>query len=143
VLGMDNGVTGSPYGAGSVMGAAPLDVLELSVFWIDDVVARVRRFRGLFFGGSFCRLLFPVDGGVAVVTVSGVAVRLLLLLAVVSSLESTSTKTSSSSPSCSTDDGVSLYPRPLSPPLEVRPFCSAVSDSHHLVYPRFSAGAGD
>ena len=106
-------------------------------------MAKVRRFRGRFFGGSFCRLLFPVDGGVvAVVTVSGVAVRLLLLLAVASSLESTSTNTSSSSPSCSTDDGVSLYPRPLSPPLDVRPFCSD-ADSHHLVYPRFSAGVGD
>ena len=143
MLGMDNGVTGSPHGAGSVIGAATLDVLEISVFWRDEVVAKVRRFRGRFFGGSFCRLLFPVDGGVvAVVTVSGVAVRLLLLLAVASSLESTSTNTSSSSPSCSTDDGVSLYPRPLSPPLDVRPFCSD-SDSHHLVYPRFSAGAGD
>ncbi len=89
-------------------------MLETLVFWSDEVVARVKR--GLFFGGSFCPLFFPGEGGVAVAAVSSAPVR--LLLAVASSFESTSTKTSLSSSSCSIEDEVLLYPRPLSHSLD-------------------------
>jgi len=138
VLRMDKGVIGNPYGAGSVMGATPLDVLDISAFKRDEVEARVSCFRGLFFGGSFCNLMLLIESDVASDTFSSV-VFWLLLLTLSLSMESTSIKTSSSSLSCTTDVGVSLYPCPLTPALDVLSFCS---DSHHLAKPRFLTGTG-
>jgi hypothetical protein len=117
---MDSGVTGIVKGAGRVIGGLdPQELEEMSGFWR---VGRGGRLRGRFFGGSFRP---PLDGGVVKLSVN----RSLLSMFVSLSLSS-STKTSSSS---STDDGVSLAPRPLSPPLEFLPLLLSSSFvSHHL-----------
>jgi hypothetical protein len=106
VLGMDSGVTGNVNGAGSVIGG--LGQPDRSGFWRG---ARGGRLRERFFSGS---LRFGVREGIAAAR-EGVAADGLL--------PTTSTNTSSpssSSSSFSTEDGVSLVPRPLSPPVETR-----------------------
>jgi hypothetical protein len=115
---MDSGVTGIVKGAGRVIGGLdPQELEEMSGFWR---VGRGGRLRGRFFGGSFRPLL---DGGVVKLSVNRSLLSMLVSL-------SSSTKTSSSS---STDEGVSLAPRPLSPPLEFRPLLLSSSFvSHHL-----------